>query len=43
MRKSGGGGLQIRKHADKGEGGKNGHKFADVLYGWTLNNCPLFQ
>ena len=37
MRTTGGeGSLKIWTHADKGEGGKNGQKFADVLYKWPL-------
>ena len=41
-RRPGGGGLKIRTHADKKEGVKNRHNFADVLYGWPLvGNLPL--
>ena len=37
---AGGVGLKIRTHADKGRG-KNGQKFAAVLYGWPLMQIAI--
>ena len=36
------GGLKIRTHEDKGEGG-NGQKFAVVFYVWPLIQCILLS